>query len=154
MTALAIVPQISPAPNLFERIKKLLGLHLPLRSEEDILRLVLQGLPTSSLDRLLKHGVDRSVVVPLIGAETTIRRRVQEEAKFTAAESERLMRVIRVYAQAVDLFGDEETAKRWLMTPAQWLADSPPIKPIMLAAPEPGARLIEQSLLRTAHGIY
>lgn len=90
----------------------------------------------------------------LVAPESTVRRRLFSKRRFTEAESERILRLARVFAEAVRLFGDEEAALEWLNTPADYLPGRPPITPMALAATDAGARLIESHIRRTAHGVF
>jgi putative toxin-antitoxin system antitoxin component (TIGR02293 family) len=98
-----------------------------------------------------KLGLSASLVAP----ESTIRRRLSSNVRFSEAESERVVRLTRVYAEAVELFGgDEAAALLWLNTPADYLPDQPAISPLHLSGMDSGARLIESHIRRTAHGIF
>lgn len=135
--------------SVFERMGKVLGAKLA--SEADAFRLVSEGVTPRSFKILFSH---LKASPSLIGPESTIRRRLKENARFSEAESERLVRLARVFAEAVGLFGDEKLALEWLNTPETWIAGHPPVTPLQLAAKEPGARLIESRIRRTAHGFF
>lgn len=123
----------------------------PLQSEADILDLVESGVSDTIYNR-----VSEQLQLPrdAIGAETTIRNRLKAHARLNADETERLMMIVRVYAMAFGLFGSEEKALAWLHKPAHYLRDKPPVAPIELAARDAGVRLLEEKLLRTAHGMF
>jgi putative toxin-antitoxin system antitoxin component (TIGR02293 family) len=89
-----------------------------------------------------------------VAPESTVRRRLSANARFTEAESERLIRLARVYAEAVELFGDEDCALQWLNRADTYIPGQPPVTPIRLAVKDSGARLIESHIRRTAHGIF
>lgn len=82
--------------------------------------------------------------------ESTIR----SNARFSEAESERVVRLTRVYVEAVELFGGDEAVLLWLNTPADYLPDQPAILPLHLSVMDSGVRLIESHIRRTAHGIF
>ena len=136
--------------SVFGRMARLLD--IPLASESDAVRLVVAGISTYSYKRVAsKLGLSASLVAP----ESTIRRRLSSNARFSEAESERVVRLTRVYAEAVELFGgDESAALLWLNTPADYLPDQPAISPLHLSVMDSGARLIESHIRRTAHGIF
>lgn len=143
------LPQL-PMSGIYRRMGALLSEDL--RSDVDCLQIVTDGVPV----RVYKNFKLKFKLRPdWIAPESTLRRRLSvRNARFTEEESERLVRVARVYAQAVDVFGDEEQALSWLSTPAEWLPEQPPITPLELAAKDSGARLVESRLLRTLHGIF
>lgn len=122
-----------------------------LSSEADILHLVETGV--SRGDYLL---VTSRLQLPkdAIGAETTIRNRLKQHARLNIEESERLLMIARVYAMAQEIFGSEDKAITWLHKPARYVRDKPPIAPIALAQRDSGVRLLEDKLLRTAHGMF
>ncbi|WP_285405647.1 antitoxin Xre/MbcA/ParS toxin-binding domain-containing protein [Luteibacter sp. ME-Dv--P-043b] len=125
-------------------------LDLKLESDADAVRLVSQGISVHSYRRVAdKLHFPANLVAP----ESTVRRRLSE-GRFSEVESERVVRVARVFAEAVELFGDEAMALTWFNTPADYLDGDPPVTPLELAASDNGARLIEARILRTAHGMF
>jgi putative toxin-antitoxin system antitoxin component (TIGR02293 family) len=146
-TPYRLAPQ--PERGVFGRMSDVL--HQPLESESDVVRAVTAGLPASTF-RHLTEVLD--VGYALVGSESTIRRRLQDDAPFSTDESERMVRIARLFAQAVELFGDEAQAKAWLAAPGPYLSGSPPLSPLELAVTDAGARMVEGMLLRTAHGIF
>jgi putative toxin-antitoxin system antitoxin component (TIGR02293 family) len=140
------VPQIE---SVFTRMAKLLDLKLG--SETDAVRLIANGISP----RAYKRVADKLKFPPaLVAPESTVRRRLASNSRFTEAESERVVRLARVFAEAVQLFEDEATALAWLNAPSEYLPGQPPITPMALAASDAGARLIESHIRRTAHGMF
>ncbi len=154
----AVVPLVSPAvareairepATLFDRMGRLLD--QPLRSESDVVRMVDAGLPAAAFTQLTSAlNIDHGLIAP----ESTIRRRVQENMRFTTDESERMVRIARIHALAVDLFGDETAAQAWLTAPAAYVPGAAAVTPYKLSVTDAGARLVEEMLLRTAHGVF
>lgn len=135
--------------SVYTRMSRLLDVKLG--SETDTVRLATQGVTILSFRRAAdKLKFAKSLVAP----ESTIRRRSNTNARFTEAESERLIRLARIYAEAVELFGDEAQALQWLRTPEAYIPDQAPITPLELAVKDSGARLLEAHIRRTAHGIF
>lgn len=126
---------------------RLLG--LPVASEADEYRLTEGGLPA----RVVKHLV-RSLKIDAaqIAPETTVRRRYRDNTPFTTTESERALRLARVYSEARLLFGDEEATQAWFRKPVALVEGQRPMAPMEMAATETGARLVESRLRRTAYG--
>ncbi|WP_158601684.1 antitoxin Xre-like helix-turn-helix domain-containing protein [Solilutibacter pythonis] len=120
-------------------------------NEADIVRLTETGVGARAYKRAAKVlGFPHSLIAP----ETTVRRRLKENARFSEAESERLIRLARVYAEAVALFGDEAAALQWLNTPQAFIPGDAPVSPLRLSAKDSGARLVESLMRRTAHGMF
>lgn len=137
------------AEPLYQRIEELLS--SPIRDEADAAVKVQKGFSYKSLKNLSQYA---ALIPLLVAAESTLRRRRETKSRFSMEESERLLRIARVIALAEETFGDPDSAKRWLKSPKRLLPDSPPISPLELARTDPGARLIEERLLRTVHGVF
>jgi putative toxin-antitoxin system antitoxin component (TIGR02293 family) len=144
-----VQPQVPVARSVYAHMSRLLDVKL--NSETDAVRLATRGVTTRSYRR-----VARKLQIPssLVAPESTVRRRLSANARFTEAESERLIRLARVYAEAVELFGDEDRALQWLNRAETYIPGQPPVTPIRLAVKDSGARLIESHIRRTAHGIF
>ena len=81
---------------------------------------------------------------------TTFSRSVK--ARFSAEQSERLVRIIRVIDRAVELFeGDREEAQKWLNEPNRALSWKIPAE---LMASETGAYEVMKLITRLEHGVY
>ncbi len=96
--------------------------------------------------------IAKSQLAELVGiAERTLSRR-KDEGWLTPGESEKLLRVARVFGSAVALFeGDREEARRWLSTPKRALGARVPLEMIKT---EVGAREVEDLILRIEHGVF
>ncbi|AIA71622.1 antitoxin Xre/MbcA/ParS toxin-binding domain-containing protein [Pectobacterium atrosepticum] len=81
---------------------------------------------------------------------TTFSRSVK--ARFSADQSERLVRIIRVIDRAVELFeGDKDEAQKWLNEPNRALGGKVPAE---LMVSETGAYEVMKLLTRLEHGVY
>jgi len=119
----------------------------------DLAALVRQGLPARSIACLAgRLEVANSSLAKTLGIpQRTLTRRLNEHARLTAAESDRTVRLARVYAHAVDMIGDPQKAVGWLQTPNQALGGAIPMD---LLDTDPGTRDVEDTLGRIAYGIY
>lgn len=134
---------------VFDRMGRLLDQSL--RCESDVVRAVDAGLPAAAFAQLTRSlDIDHGLIAP----ESTLRRRVQDNMRFTTDESERMVRIARVHALAVDLFGDEAAAQAWLNAPGVYVPGAAAVAPYKLSVTDSGARLVEELLLRTAHGMF
>ena len=136
-------------PSLWRRIEAKLGTG-PVRSDQDLARLVQARLPVQAATALLAHGLRDSELYALVLPRRTLAHRRARHEPLTAEESDRLVRVARLTALAEAVFGDEERAGRWLRKPKQSLDGQAPLDQL---ATEAGARLVEEALLRIDHGI-
>ena len=118
----------------------------------DAERLVERGLPFRAIERLADTSgmtYERIKKLARLTAATFVRRR--QAGRLSPAESERVLRVSRLFEQAVDLFhGDQAGARRWLDTPLPALGNRPPLD---LAQTEVGAREVEDLIGRIQYGV-
>lgn len=124
-----------------------------INSHTGLAELVREGLPVGSVAALAfkLHIASGSLARTLSIPQRTLTRRVSGDARLTSAESDRTVRIARVYAHAVEMIGDEEKAASWLQTPNRALGGA---KPMDLLDTDPGARDVEDTLGRIAYGVY
>jgi putative toxin-antitoxin system antitoxin component (TIGR02293 family) len=115
--------------------------------------LVRKGLPANSITALAERldlgngAVSHKLGIP----QRTLTRRLSRRSRLTAAESDRTVRLARVYANAVEMIGEEEKAVEWLRTPNRALGGE---RPLDLLDTDVGAREVEDVLGRIAYGVY
>lgn len=111
-----------------------------------------EGLSYAAFERLKNHlGVTSQELADaaLITHRTLARRK--KAGRFGADESDRLVRLSRVFARAIELFeGDVEGARSWLMRPVLGLGDAIPFE---MARTEVGAREVERLIHQLEHGV-
>lgn len=131
--------------------RKVLG--KAIKNSDDLAHLVRKGLPAGSVTALAeKLHVANSALSKTLGIpQRTLTRRLSKASLLTPAESDRTVRVARVYANAVDLIGDEENAIEWLGTPNRALGGE---RPLDRLDTDMGARMVEDILGRIAYGVY
>jgi putative toxin-antitoxin system antitoxin component (TIGR02293 family) len=115
-------------------------------------REVERGLPYRAFERFLRNSaltreeLALAVNVPL---RTLHRRRAQ--GRLGRDESDRLVRVTRIFARALELFeGNRDSARRWLSTPLAALRRESPLN---VARTEVGSREVEYLIGRLEHGV-
>jgi putative toxin-antitoxin system antitoxin component (TIGR02293 family) len=123
------------------------------KKPDDLAELVRKGLPASSVKVLAERlDVGNMVLSQKLGIpQRTLTRRLSQGSRLTAAESDRTVRLARVYASAVEMIGDEEKAVEWLRTPNRALGGE---RPLDLLDTDVGAREVEDILGRIAYGVY
>jgi putative toxin-antitoxin system antitoxin component (TIGR02293 family) len=131
--------------------RKVLG--KAVKKPDDLAELVRKGLPASAVTRLAERlEVGNTVLSQKLGIpRRTLTRRLSHGARLTAAESDRTVRLARVYASAVEMIGDEEKAVVWLQTPNRALRGERPLDQLDT---DVGAREVEDLLGRIAYGVY
>jgi putative toxin-antitoxin system antitoxin component (TIGR02293 family) len=140
-----------------EAIARVLGgrkvLGKTVRTPDDLANLVRRGLPATSVTILaVKLSVGHAALSHQLGIpQRTLTRRLSRPSRLTAAESDRTARLARVYADAVEMIGDEDRAVRWLLTPNRALGGE---RPLDRVDTDVGAREVEDILGRIAYGVY
>ena len=126
---------------------------IPLHDNLRMAELVTAGLPTQALREISGSlGIQMSRVGPLVNiAPKTLQRRLQAGGRLKPAESERVVRLMRLVARAHAVLGDEAKARAWLERPLRELGGKTALE---LSATEPGAREVEQVLGRLEHGVF
>lgn len=131
--------------------RKVLG--KTVKKPDDLAQLVRKGLPASSVTALAEKltvtnaSLSRRLGIP----QRTMTRRLSQKSRLTAAESDRTVRLARVFANAVEMIGDEQKAVKWLGTPNRALGGGRPLDQLDT---DVGARGVEDLLGRIAYGVY
>ncbi len=81
----------------------------------------------------------------------TLYRRVQKQELLKQDESERVVRLFRLYFRAMEVFEGGDSALRWLSSHPKALGGRTPLE---FAVTEPGARLVEDLLGRIEEGVF
>ena len=122
----------------------------PVTCDLDIARLIRDGLPVDVIDTLIgdktvtPDEVSRIIMPPKAVSE---RRR---KGGLTPEQSDRVIRVARIFAEALETFGSREKALTWMRRACSVLGGKAPVD---LLDTEEGARLVESLLGRIAHGL-
>jgi putative toxin-antitoxin system antitoxin component (TIGR02293 family) len=145
-TAVADAP---PQVDLLRRVQRMLGVSR-LRSDQDLVRLVEQGLATDAIEQLRRAGpTDEEIYALILPRRTLSHRRVRREA-LSRDESDRAVRLARMAALAEHVFGEPDRAWHWLRTLKRQFEGRTPLQ---LMATEAGARLVEELLHRIDEGM-
>lgn len=117
-----------------------------------MIRSVEDGLPISNFKKLQDSLdlPDKDLAKYIRIPKSTLALR-KKRGKFSFEESERLLRLQRLFDKALDVFKDADLAKKWLKEEAYGLGDIPPLE---YAATEIGAREVEDLLGRIEHGVF
>lgn len=111
------------------------------------------GFSFEALERLGKTtglSLEKLRVAVRITPRTLTRRK--KENKLSPEESDRLVSVSRLLAQAFELFeGNTEAGLRWFQSPNRALGS---LSPLAASATETGAREVENLIGRLEHGVF
>ena len=133
----------------------LLGLY-PKNAEEftslDLAAAVWRGLPVAAVDRICSRVApgDRSLRNRIVPKATLARRQRVRGQRLSAEESDRLARLARLWAFAMDVWGSEAAAQRFFAEPHPLLGGRIP-RDVAIET-EVGARAIEDILGRLKYG--
>ena len=140
-----------------QAIAKVLGgrkvLGRSINSFAQLAEVVRRGLPAGSLVvlgeklEMNQAALSSKLAIP----QRTLTRRLSQHSRLTAAESDRAVRLARVYATAVEMIGDADKAAQWLRTPNRALGGAVPIDQLDT---DLGAKEVENILGRIAYGVY
>lgn len=118
-----------------------------------LLERVEAGFPYQTFERFQRNvelTTQELAKLVQISPRTLVRRR--EEGRLSSEESDRLLRVSRVFGQALALFdGDLAATRGWFAGPAPALGGRTPQD---VAATEVGAREVENLIGRLEHGVF
>lgn len=128
-------------------------LGMKIHETEKLLRQVQRGLPFRALERLGRNvELPTRTIAELAQIRIRTLHRRKEEGRLQPDESDRLLRVSRIFASAIELFeGDYRAAGRWLSAPQRALGG---VAPLTLAKTELGALEVERLIGRLEHGVF
>jgi putative toxin-antitoxin system antitoxin component (TIGR02293 family) len=122
------------------------------RSDLDFVRLVQEGLPTAVLEGLVARGeLTAQEVEKFIIPRRTLAHRKRRRQPLSREESDKLARVARIFAVANETFQNRDKAAAWMRRPNRVLDGRTPVD---LLDTDSGARMVEQTLERVAHGVF
>lgn len=114
---------------------------------------VRDGFPFERAERAYKRlGFTLEEVAESVGVPArTLHRRKKEGSRLDRTESEKMLRLARVGAATIDVFGDEENARQWLRSPILALGNATPAS---LLDTDIGAQEVLDVLTRIEHGVF
>ena len=122
-------------------------------SPSELIQQVERGFSFKAFHNLeSRSGLPGNTLASLVGIPPRTLARRKSKGKLSPDESERLLRLSRVFELAVDLFeGDNAAALRWLTAPRKALEGN---TPLAYARTEVGAREVENLIGRMEHGVF
>jgi len=117
----------------------------------ELAELVEKGLPTKNLDLLKAKGLTFTEMANTVISPRTLKHRKARGENLSPAETERAVRIASIIRLAEEVFGNRETALRWLRHTSDRLKERTPLSMLQTEA---GGREIESMLHGIAHGIF
>jgi putative toxin-antitoxin system antitoxin component (TIGR02293 family) len=110
-----------------------------------------EGLPAEALSWLKERlGLTAEELAGVVHVSRRTMSRRKKKGRLKPDESERVLRIIRLYRRAAEVFGSPEAAAEWLREENFALGGETPLG---FADTEPGARHVERLLGQIEHGI-
>ena len=119
---------------------------------DEMIVILKQGLPADAFDKLrdrLKVSDNLLSNIVQISKRTLNRRR--QDGRLKTDESERVLRVARVYDKALEVFESEEAVEGWLKKPARGLGYKLPLE---YSDTDLGAHEVVNLLGRIEYGVF
>lgn len=149
MSKAAVADTPIQQPSLLKRVQQILGVQR-LSSDQDLLKVVEDRLPTGSVEGLKRSGLtDDEIYLLIVPRRTLTHRRTRREA-LSREESDRAVRLARIAALAEHVFGDSTRGWHWLRGEKRQFQSR---SPLQLMVTEAGARLVEELLYRIDEGM-
>ncbi len=134
-----------------EKIAAVMGVKSQIHSLFDLADTVALGLPKKTLQTTVKHlTLDREIAKRLSNQIVPLATFKRRKIRLSPQESERVERLARVYATALDVWDDDDDTRQFLFAPHAMLNQQ---RPIDIAFTELGARQIEQILTNIKYGL-
>jgi putative toxin-antitoxin system antitoxin component (TIGR02293 family) len=143
-------PTLSPAGKRRPAYGGSLGLSN--RSGQEVVEALRRGLPVAAFEQL-RDALDvstRALAATTNIAVRTLARR-KGEGRLRKDESERILRIGALFDRATEVLEGREAARQWLKSPKRALGGRTPLE---YADTEPGAREVENLLIRLDYGVF
>lgn len=120
-------------------------LHLSLESIE-------AGVPVDTMTSFVSaSGVELKDIYDVVIPARTLKHRRSRRESLSSDESDKLARLVRVFDQAVAVFGDSERAREWLGKPKRRFDQRTPMQ---MLRTDLGGRMVEEMLGQIEHGMF
>lgn len=126
---------------------------IPAHDVVHLVRTIEDGLPISALERFQKQcGLPMQRVAKLLRIPPRTLARRREEGRLSPEESDRLVRVSRLVADATNLLGGSiASGVEWLSKPLLALGGA---IPLVIAETEAGSHEVERVIHQLEHGVF
>lgn len=120
-------------------------LHLTLESIE-------AGVPLDTMTNFISaSGVELKDIYDVVIPARTLKHRRARRESLSADESDKLARLVRIFDQAVAVFGDADRARKWLGSPKKRFDQRTPMQ---MLRTDLGGRMVEEMLGQIEHGMF
>jgi putative toxin-antitoxin system antitoxin component (TIGR02293 family) len=138
------------------KIIEILGIKNILQEKNDCTldyEIIRQGLPIDALKQVASYyHIRESQMASLVGvSERTISRLQKEHKPLNTNGSDRLYRLARIAAYALEVFEDSNTVGNWLFRPNRALGG---VAPVEVLDTDAGTERVKELLVRIEYGVY
>ena len=133
-----------------EKLRQNLGLKRTFKTEADLVAAIEERLPLTVISSLVEQGLQEKEIYSLVVPRRTLQHRRTRKERLSVEESDRAVRIARVTALALKVFGDAETGLRWLRAPKRRFAGRTAMEMLVTEA---GSRLVEEMLYQIDEGM-
>jgi len=110
-----------------------------------------EGFPVAVLGALQRTaGLSPDETYEAIIPRRTLAHRLKKHQRLSPDESNRVSRILRIFALAAETLGDDEQARHWLRRPLRQFGGR---TPLAMLRTDLGAHQVENLLGRIAHGV-
>lgn len=110
------------------------------------------GVPVDTMTSFVSaSGVELKDIYDVVIPARTLKHRRARRESLTADESDKLARLVRVFDQAVAVFGDAARAREWLGKPKKRFDQRTPMQ---MLRTDVGGRMVEEMLGQIEHGMF
>jgi putative toxin-antitoxin system antitoxin component (TIGR02293 family) len=118
----------------------------------DLISILKQGLPADAFDTIRDRlNVSDSSLSKIVQISIRTLNRRRQNGRFKTDESERVLRIARIYEKALEVLESQDMAESWLKKPARGLGYKIPLE---YADTELGAQEVINLLGRIEHGVF
>jgi putative toxin-antitoxin system antitoxin component (TIGR02293 family) len=133
------------AGTIEQQIPLMTSLHIDLETVE-------AGVPVATMVRFVTaSGMQLKDVYEVVIPARTLKHRKARKEALTSDESDKLVRLIRVYDQALRVLGEKEKALYWLSEPKKRFENRTPIQ---MLRTDLGGRMVEEMLGQIYYGMF
>lgn len=110
------------------------------------------GVPVETMTNFVSaSGVELKDIYDIVIPARTLKHRRSRRQSLSPDESDKLARLVRVFDQAVAVFGDADQARSWLNTPKKRFEERTPLH---LLRTDLGGRMVEEMLGQIDEGMF
>lgn len=110
------------------------------------------GVPVETMTSFVSaSGVELKDIYDIVIPARTLKHRRSRKQALSPDESDKLARLVRVFDQAVSVFGDPEQARNWLNKPKKRFDERTPLH---MLRTDFGGRMVEEMLGQIDEGMF